>query len=110
MRKPKRRAEVAYDPTDPHSIDDAVADEEREAQTAEEQARSDFQELMRTPAGRRFVGRLLDQTLVNQTSFTGEALSTSFNEGRRNTGLWVMAQINDHAFDEYVLLIKERDA
>ncbi|MES3028475.1 MAG: hypothetical protein V4820_11555 [Pseudomonadota bacterium] len=42
--------------------------------------------LMSNKRGRRIVRRLLDQAGVYQLSYTGEALSTAFNEGRRSAG------------------------
>ena len=58
--------------------------------------------------GRRIVRRLLDQAGVYQLSYTGEALSTAFNEGRRNHGLRLMDLVTTHCPEQYVLLLRER--
>lgn len=109
MRKPKRRI-PEFDPTNPEAFEQYQTEEERQQTAIEEQNAKDFLAIMETPGGRRFIRRLLDATHVSQTSFTGEPMSTVFKEGERNIGLWLMAQINDNAFDQYVTLMKERDA
>lgn len=111
MRKPKRRSGVVeFDPTNPTAIEEAGAEDEREHQSMAEQEKADFLELMGCAWGRRFADRLLEQTHVFTTSFTGEPQSTAFKEGERNIGLWLIAQINDHAPESLALLLKERNA
>lgn len=64
--------------------------------------------LMSNKRGRRIVHRLLDQAGIYHQSYTGEALSTAFNEGRRSRGLKLIDVITTHCPDQYALLLKER--
>ena len=64
--------------------------------------------LMSNKRGRRIVHRLLDQAGVYHQSYTGEALSTAFNEGRRSRGLKLIDMITAHCPEQYALLLRER--
>jgi len=63
--------------------------------------------LMGNKRGRRIMWRLLEKTGVYRCSFTGNS-TTFFNEGQRNVGLMLTAQIHEHAPDAYALMLKER--
>lgn len=69
----------------------------------------DFKQLMDTASGRRFVWRLLSITGVYRTSMTGNS-STFFNEGRRDVGLQLLAEIHEHSIDAFVQMLKEQKA
>lgn len=64
--------------------------------------------LMSNKRGRRIARRLLDQAGVYQQSYTGEALSMAFNEGRRSRGLKLINMIAANCPEQYALLLKER--
>jgi hypothetical protein len=97
----------ARDPTDLAALaDDEQAQADRQAREAKQQV-EDFKWLMAHKQGRRFVSRLLNLTGVFRTSMTGNS-STFFNEGRRDIGLQLMAEINDHCLDQYVMMLKEQ--
>ena len=55
---------------------------------------ADFIEIMNTPAGRRFIWRLLELTGFQKSSFTGNS-TTFFNEGMRNVGLIIWADLQE---------------
>lgn len=76
-------------------------DRERELQEIE-----DVKSLLDTPLGRRFYWRYLGNCGVFETSFTGSS-ATFYKEGKRAIGLMLMADINEHMPDAYVLMIKE---
>lgn len=59
------------------------------------QAIADFRAVVATAQGRRFVWELMAPAFV--ASFTGEALSTAYNEGRRTVANELLARLNDHA-------------
>lgn len=67
-----------------------------EAQLAEQTAVSDMQWLMGDVRGRRFVHRLLERAGIYRLTFTGDALSSAFNEGQRNSGLRLMNELLQH--------------
>lgn len=66
----------------------------------------DLKWLMADARGRRFLWRLLDQTHVFRTSFTGDS-RTFFNEGERNIGLKHLASVNEHCPEHYLSMLKE---
>lgn len=61
---------------------------------------------MNTEQGRRFIWRLLGLCGVYRTSFTGNS-GTFFNEGARNIGLMVLADVQEVALDAYLQMVKE---
>lgn len=86
-------------------------DQEQEAadleqRLAREREVNDLKSVMATPNGRRFVWRLLEKTGLYKSSMTGNS-QTFFLEGQRNIGLYLLAQINDHCLEEYVLMLGE---
>ena len=46
-------------------------------------------EMVRTYAGRALVNILLEQTGYRRSTFTGESLTSAYNEGRRDLGVWL---------------------
>lgn len=94
---------------DPFDIDAQQAQRESaelKARLADQLAIDDFKWLMSNKRGRRFVWRLLERTGVFRTSFTGTS-ATYFNEGQRNVGLMLIAQVNDCCPDAYAQMLQE---
>lgn len=97
----------SHDPFDTDAeVEEAAAQKQRQLSAAELKV-NDFKWLMGSKRGRRIVSRLLDETGVFRTSFTGNS-ETFFREGQRNVGLGLMALINDNCGDQYVLMLNER--
>ena|ERR1044071_2893288 len=67
----------------------------------------DLQWVMSDQRGRRHVWRQLELAGVYRLSHTGEPHGTSFNEGQRNVGLRLLAEVSTHCPDEYMLMLKE---
>ena len=59
---------------------------------------SDVQALLKLPEGRRMLWRLFGLSGMFRASMTGDAMTTAFNEGRRDVGLVLLADVNraDH--------------
>lgn len=68
----------------------------------------DWRLLLSKQWGRRLVWRILDQTGMYRTSFTGNS-TTFFNEGARNIGLWLVDEVSMADADQYLLAIKENN-
>lgn len=67
--------------------------------------------VLSSPEGRRFVYHLLDEICgVFGPSWTGEALSGAYAEGRRSAGLSIMKELQDWAPAEFVHLLGEERA
>lgn len=73
-----------------------------------EQQKDDLMEILHTPAGRRFLHRLLSECKVYSSTYTGNA-TTYYLEGKRDIGLWVMSQIallDDEETIRYELIMR----
>ena len=69
-------------------------------------AKADFQAVLATPEGRRFVRRVLAESGVHQASFAADGLLMAYREGRRSLGLWLQGLFMDFP-DQYLQLLKE---
>ena len=67
-------------------------------------AANDLREVLSSPAGRRFVWRLLNDESL---SYTGEAFSTAFKEGTRSLRLQLKLDCQRDAVKEYLLMMRE---
>ena len=67
----------------------------------------DLKWLMSSKRGRRIVNRLLKNAGVFRSSFHTNALQMSFNEGNRNFGLKLLADVTEHCPDRYTEMMEE---
>lgn len=82
--------------------------EETKGETERRRDEEDLRAVMSTPAGRRFVWHIIDDMAGTfGKSFTGEPLSSAFNEGRRSIGLNLMNEAQALAPDAYKLAFAE---
>ncbi len=95
------------DPLDIRSQERALAEAEERAALASQIEVDDVKWLMSNKRGRRFVARLLERAGVWRLSFNTNALTMAFNEGTRNEGLRLLAQITAHCPDRYAEMLKE---
>ena len=65
-----------------------------------------LKEILSKEGGRDFIWRLLIQCGVYDTSFTGDAPHTFFNEGKRQIGRWALTEI-DEADKSAISLMQE---
>lgn len=68
----------------------------------------DVKELLETPAGRRFIWRLLTLAGVYRSSFASDIAVMAKNEGRRELGLVLLTDVTIADPDAYTKLIKEQ--
>lgn len=95
------------DPTD-------LLGQEREAEAERLQVRErrrreldDLKWLMAHPQGRRITARLLARAGVDKTSFNHSGSVMAFNEGRRDMGLFIKAEVFEASPDGYFKILKE---
>ena len=93
----------AFNAADPDQVDAA----RRTERMKREQEAADIKALLADPAGRRVLWRLLDHCGVFRSSFTGHGARDAFNEGTRNVGLFLMAEITGADPDAFVTMLKE---
>lgn len=67
----------------------------------------DLKFILKTEQGRRLLYRYLCECGVYRTSFTGNS-TTFYNEGMRNIGLKLLADIEEAMPEAYLLMIKEK--
>lgn len=72
-----------------------------------DQELDDVHFILSTPQGRRFFWRLLSMCHMYETSFTGNNLTTCFNEGERNVGLKIQGDIIEAKPDALLQMMTE---
>lgn len=89
--------------------DDAQAEAFKQRQ---DDARKTFVEdirwLMSSPRGRRLVWWLLGKCGVNRTSFNNSGSVMAFNEGQRNIGLMLQAEVLESSPESYMTMLNEQ--
>lgn len=86
---------------------EAQAEQAVEAQRRRKEL-DDLRWMMGHPQGRRVIDRLLEFTGVFRSSFNSSAAVMAFNEGRRDTGLFLTAELMEANADGYLRLLRER--
>ena len=98
---------MTLDPINLHELEDAhLAIADRAKYLADLEI-NDVRWLMSKKIGRRIVYRLLDQAGVWRISFSTNALTMAFNEGSRNLGLKLVADILTNCPDRYAEMLQE---
>lgn len=68
---------------------------------------ADLRATLDTSRGRRILWSVLAQAGVYGRSFTGDALSTAYNEGRREVGIALLERVERSAPGAYLKMMKE---
>lgn len=97
---------IENDPTDIEAVEQAEHDRADARKNVGKQEAEDFKWIMSNKRGRRFIRNLLADAGLHRTSMTGNSM-TFFKEGERNLGLKIEAKLNDYAFDQYLVMLKE---
>ena len=97
-----------HDPTDIQGQERAKAEQARRGKLARETEVDDLKWLMGSKRGRRIVWSHLDRAGVFRLSFNTNSMQMAFNEGQRNAGLQLLAQINTHCPEQYQAMIQEQ--
>jgi hypothetical protein len=95
---------------------DLLDSDENASREALEQAQANAQRtfiedvkwVMSSPRGRRFVWWLLSLTGTRRSSFNNSGSVTAFNEGQRNVGLAVEAQVIENCHPNYLTMLEEQ--
>lgn len=94
------------DPTDYRSTEAQQQQARERAEKLAEMDGADWAWLMAQKRGRRLVWRLLGQTGLFRTSFTGNN-ETFFKEGKRHIGLEIVQKITAYAAEDYAKMFAE---
>jgi hypothetical protein len=101
----KRKDTASVSVAERDSPDDV--EKARKAQLAKETEIEDLHWLMSDKRGRRIAWRLLTEAGIYQSTYTGEALSSAFAEGKRAQGLKLVASIVQHCPERFSEMQKE---
>lgn len=97
-----------YDPLDVRGQERAKTDKDTREKLARENEEADLKWLMGSKRGRRIVWRFLDRAGVFRLSFNSNSMTMAFNEGQRNEGLRMLAQIHALCPELYPVMVKEQ--
>jgi len=98
------------DPTDLKRLDREAEADEVDARETRRKELEDMRWLLGHPQGRRIALRLLDETGLFRSSFNHSGSLMAFNEGRRNLGLWLTAELMEANADGYLKVLREHKA
>lgn len=84
-----------------------TVDQRKEAERLRKRHISDVRKVLGTVEGRRIYWDLLKETGVFRNSFSANANQTAFNEGRRDVGLAILADVNKADSDAYPRMQRE---
>ena len=92
---------------DVFKIDEANADNQKEYNRRRERELDDLKKILKIPEGRRFVLRVLGEAGMFHASFSLNSMQTSFNEGKRDIGLWLMKDLDSAEPMAYSQMLRE---
>lgn len=96
-----------HDPTDTRLQEREAALEEQTAREIRKLEVADLKWLAGNVQGRRFIWRLLDRAGIYRTSFNHSGSLMSFNEGKRDMGLFLLAEVSEASPNGFLKLIAE---
>ena len=67
----------------------------------------DIKSILRLPGGRRFILRVFVETGTMNASFTLNSMTTAFNEGKRDIGIWLLKEIDQAEPMAYSQMLRE---
>lgn len=97
---------MSRDPTDIRYEQAASEAKDRQKKLSREQDAADFKVLLSTPAGRRFMWRMLEECGVYRSTFRPNS-EAAFLEGKRAVGLFLLAQVHDLCPERLVEMLLE---
>lgn len=86
-----------------------VKEAKRQSKFSREQELDDVRQLLKLPAGRRFLWRFLERCGVYKSSYDPSGSRVYFNEGERNIGIMLLAEITQADPESYVSMMLESE-
>jgi len=86
---------------------DQVKNAKRKEKHRQDKNIMDMQHVLGSLNGRRLMWKYLTICGIFETSFSTDTNRTMFNEGQRNIGLAILADINEANPEAYLLMMKE---
>lgn len=79
----------------------------KQERVEKQEALNDTIAVMQTPAGRRYIWRLLEHARVFGSSYAHQSNQTFFREGQRNMGLWIFDELLKASPELFLTMQKE---
>lgn len=98
---------LTRDPTDTHLQERDALLEEHQAREIRKLEVADLKWLAGNVQGRRIIWRLLDRAGIYRTSFNHSGSLMAFNEGKRDMGLFLLAEVSEASPNGLLKLIAE---
>lgn len=95
--------EGRYDAGNPLS----VKEKEKRAKVIAERRLNGLKQIMQSPDGRAWLWDFLSKCGLFAVNFSGHANRDAFDNGMRNAGMPVFADVQRHCMNEYLLMVKE---
>ena len=92
---------------DVYGIDEANNESQKEYQKRRARDIDDLQKILRLPEGRRFLLKILTESGMFHASFSLNSMTTAFNEGKRDIGLWLLKDIDEAEPRAYPQMVSE---
>lgn len=97
-----------YDPFNPQPREEQRKTQSKKDENARALELADVLFVMGDPAGRRHIWRQLNRAGVYTPSYVaGDPYQTAFNEGQRNAGLRLLADVMEVAHAQYTQMLEE---
>lgn len=93
-----------YDASDPKKVKAA----RKKEKFIDKTYLNDMKYILSLKQGRRLIWKYMENAGIFRTSFTGNS-TTFFNEGRRDIGLQILADVMAADPDKYILMSKESE-
>lgn len=84
-----------------------VGDEAKRAKVREQRRLNGLKMIMASPDGRLWMWDFLAKCGLFRVTFSGNGNRDAFDNGMRNAGMPIFAEIQKHAMDEYLKMTKE---
>lgn len=94
-------------PAGPLANPKAVKEKDKQSRSRAQRDIDDLALILSDMRGRRFIWRYLQECGVFKTSFNNSGSVTAFNEGMRNIGLKLLAEISEADSDAYSKMVDE---
>ena len=100
---------ASIDPTDLNRLEREAEAEQAQAREARRKELDDVRWLLGHPQGRRFLARLFGVTGLYRTSFNHSGSVMAFNEGQRQVGLFLAAELTEASSDGFMKVLTEHN-
>jgi len=92
---------------DVFNIDEINKASAKEQEVKRDRDINDIRKILKMPEGRRLFWRLLSEAGVFRASFSLNSMQTSFNEGKRDNGLQLLAEMHEAEPMAYSQMLRE---